>query len=58
MPRRVENLVTRAFFDCVILPRAALTGPTAACLQAVRGGRLELFVCPDILVEVRVDPAR
>jgi putative PIN family toxin of toxin-antitoxin system len=47
--------VTRAVFDCVILLQAAgrPTGPAAACLQAVRDGRLELFLSPDILAEVR-----
>jgi predicted nucleic acid-binding protein len=47
--------VTRAVFDCVILQQAAgrPTGPAAACLQAVRDGRLELFLSPDILAEVR-----
>jgi uncharacterized protein len=47
--------VTRAVFDCVILLQAAgrPTGPAAACLQAVRAGRLELVISPDILAEVR-----
>jgi len=47
--------VTRAIFDCVILLQAAgrPSGPAAACLQAVRDGRLELFVSLDILAEVR-----
>ena len=47
--------MTRAVFDCVILLQAAgrPTGPAAACLQAVRDGRLELFLSPDILAEVR-----
>jgi hypothetical protein len=42
--------MTRAVFDCVILLQAAgrPTGPAAECLQAVRDGRLELFVSPDI----------
>jgi uncharacterized protein len=45
----------RAVFDCVILLQAAgrPTGPAAACLQAVRDGRLELFLSPYILTEVR-----
>jgi predicted nucleic acid-binding protein len=43
--------VTRAVFDCVILLQAAArrTGPAAECLQAVRDGRLKLFLSPDIL---------
>lgn len=47
--------MTRAVFDCVILLQAAghSTGPAGACLQAVRDGRLELIVSPDVLVEVR-----
>jgi putative PIN family toxin of toxin-antitoxin system len=47
--------VTRAVFDCVILLQAAgrPSGPAAACLQAVRDGRLELVISPDILAEVR-----
>ncbi len=47
--------MTRVVFDCVILLQAAgrPTGPAAECLQAVRDGRLELFVSPDILAEVR-----
>jgi len=47
--------VTRAVFDCVILPQAAArrTGPAAECLQAVRDGRLKLFLSPDILAEVQ-----
>jgi putative PIN family toxin of toxin-antitoxin system len=47
--------VTRAVFDCVILLQAAArrTGPAAECLQAVRDGRLKLFVSLDILAEVR-----
>jgi PIN domain len=47
--------VTRAVFDCVILLQAAArrTGPAAECLQAVRDGRLKLFLSPDILAEVR-----
>jgi putative PIN family toxin of toxin-antitoxin system len=47
--------VTRVVFDCVILLQAAgrPTGPAAACLQAVRDGRLELFISSDILAEVR-----
>jgi putative PIN family toxin of toxin-antitoxin system len=50
-----QDIVTRAVFDCVILLQAAgrLAGPAAACLQAVRNGRLELFLSPDILAEVR-----
>jgi hypothetical protein len=38
--------MTRVVFDCVILLQAAArpTGPAAACLQAVRDGRLELFI--------------
>jgi putative PIN family toxin of toxin-antitoxin system len=47
--------VTRAVFDCVILLQAAgrATGPAGACLQAVRDGRLELVVSPEVLAEVR-----
>lgn len=47
--------MTRAVFDCVILVQAAgrPTGPAGACLQAVRDGRLELVVSPDILAEIR-----
>jgi putative PIN family toxin of toxin-antitoxin system len=47
--------VTRAVFDCVILLQAAGRpfGPSAACLQAVRDGRLKLFVSDDILAELR-----
>jgi putative PIN family toxin of toxin-antitoxin system len=47
--------VTRVVFDCVILLQAAgrPAGPAAACLQAVRDGRLELFLSPDILAEVQ-----
>jgi predicted nucleic acid-binding protein len=47
--------VTRAVFDCVVLLQAAgrPDGPAGACLQAVRDGRLELFLSPDILAEVR-----
>jgi putative PIN family toxin of toxin-antitoxin system len=47
--------MTRSVFDCVILLQAAArrTGPAAECLQAVRDGRLELFLSPDILAEVR-----
>ena len=42
--------MTRAVFDCVILLQAAArrTGPAAECLQAVRDGRLKLFLSPDI----------
>jgi hypothetical protein len=41
-----RDLVTRVVFDCVILLQAAgrPTGPAAACLQAVRDGRLQLFI--------------
>ena len=47
--------MTRAVFDCVILLQAAArrSGPAAECLQAVRDGRLELFLSPDIIAEVR-----
>jgi putative PIN family toxin of toxin-antitoxin system len=47
--------VTRAVFDCVVLLQAAgrPDGPAGACLRAVRDGRLELFLSPDILAEVR-----
>lgn len=47
--------MTRAVFDCVVLLQAAgrPTGPAGACLQAVRDGRVELAVSPDILTEVR-----
>jgi predicted nucleic acid-binding protein len=47
--------VTRAVFNCVILLQAAArrSGPAAECLQAVRGGRLKLFLSPDFLAEVR-----
>jgi putative PIN family toxin of toxin-antitoxin system len=46
--------VTWAVFDCVILLQATgrPSGPAGACLQAVRYGRLELFLTPDILAEV------
>ena len=45
----------RVVFDCVILLQAAgrPAGPAGACLQAVRDGRLELFLTPDILAEAR-----
>ncbi len=45
----------RVVFDWVVLLQAAArpAGPAAACLQAVRDGRLELFLGPDILAEVR-----
>ncbi len=45
--------MTRVVFDCVILLQAAgrPTGPAAECLQAVRDGRLELFLSPDILAK-------
>jgi putative PIN family toxin of toxin-antitoxin system len=47
--------MTPVVFDWVILLQAAGRpgGPAAACLQAVRDGRIELFVSPDILAEVR-----
>ena len=42
--------MTRAVFDCVILLQAAArrTGPAAECLQAVRDGRLKLFVSSNL----------
>jgi hypothetical protein len=42
--------VTRAVFDCAILLQAAArrTGPAAECLQAVRDGRLKLFVSSNL----------
>ena len=48
-------MTPRAVFDCMVLLQAAAraTGPAAACLRAVRAGRLELFLSPDILSEVR-----
>jgi putative PIN family toxin of toxin-antitoxin system len=32
---------------------ARSTGPAAACLEAVRDGRLELVISPDVVAEVR-----
>lgn len=48
-------MTPRAVFDCMVLLQAAAraTGPAAACLRAARAGRLELFLSPDILSEVR-----
>lgn len=47
--------MSRAVFDCMVFLQAAAssTGPAAACLQAVREGRLELVICRQIIVEVR-----
>ncbi len=47
--------MTRAVFDCMVFLQAAArsTGPAAACLQAVRDGRLELVISPEIVAEVR-----
>ncbi|MBV8610380.1 MAG: PIN domain-containing protein, partial [Singulisphaera sp.] len=48
-------MTPRVVFDCMVLLQAAarVTGPAAACLRAVREGRLELFLSPEILSEVR-----
>ncbi len=47
--------MTRAVFDCMIFLQAAARpgGPAGACFQAVRDGRLELVISPEILAEVR-----
>jgi putative PIN family toxin of toxin-antitoxin system len=48
-------VTARAVFDCVALLQAAArpSGPAGACLQAVRDGRLVLFISPEIMAEVR-----
>ena len=48
-------MMPRAVFDCVVFLQAAARagGLAAACLDAVRQGRLELNVSADILAEVR-----
>jgi putative PIN family toxin of toxin-antitoxin system len=49
-------MAPRAVFDCMLFLQAAgrmTAGPAAACLEAVRGGRLGLVVSPAILAEVR-----
>jgi putative PIN family toxin of toxin-antitoxin system len=45
----------RAVFDCMVFLQAASrsTGPAAALLQAVRDGRLELVISPEVVAEVR-----
>ncbi len=45
----------RVVFDCMILLQAAARpqGPSAECLRLVKAGRLELFLSPEILAEVR-----
>jgi putative PIN family toxin of toxin-antitoxin system len=47
--------VKRAIFDCMVFLQAAArsSGPSGACLQAVRDGRLELVISPEIIAEVR-----
>ncbi len=47
--------MTRVVFDCMVFLQAAArsTGPSAACLQAVRDGRFQLLIHPEILAEVR-----
>jgi putative PIN family toxin of toxin-antitoxin system len=42
-------------FDCMVYLQAAArsTGLSAACLQAVREGRLELVISPETVAEVR-----
>lgn len=48
-------MTPRVVFDCIVFLQAAAraTGPAAACLAAVRDGRVALVVSPDIIAEVR-----
>src|SRR5262245_31430323 len=47
--------MTRVVFDCMVFLQAAArsSGPAAACLQAVREGKVELVISSGILAEVR-----
>ena len=47
--------MTGVVFDCMVFLQAAAraTGPSGACLQAVRAQRLELVISPEIIAEVR-----
>ncbi|MFO0952190.1 MAG: putative toxin-antitoxin system toxin component, PIN family [Isosphaeraceae bacterium] len=47
--------MTRVVLDCMVFLQAAArsTGPAAACLQAARDGRVELWISPDVIAEVR-----
>ena len=55
-----QRVVTRVVFDCMVFLQAAArsAGPSAACLQAVREGRFQLLVRPEIIAEVRDVMAR
>ena len=43
-----------AVFDCMVFVQALANakGPACACYELVRGGRLALYVSPDIIAEV------
>jgi predicted nucleic acid-binding protein len=45
----------RVVFDCMIFLQAAARpkGPAAECMRSVTAGRLELFLSPAIVAEVR-----
>jgi putative PIN family toxin of toxin-antitoxin system len=47
--------MTRVVFDCMVFLQAAArsSGPAAACLQAVRDGKIELVISAEILAEIR-----
>src|SRR5438046_2790045 len=48
-------MMLRVVFDCMIFLQAAARplGPAAECLRLVNAGRLELFLSPEIVAEVR-----
>ncbi len=47
--------MTRVVFDCMVFLQAAArsSGPAAACLQAVREGKVELIISSEIIAEIR-----
>jgi len=47
--------MTRVVFDCMVFLQAAArsSGPAAACLQAVREGKVELVISSEIIAEIR-----
>jgi hypothetical protein len=44
-----------AVFDCMVFVQALASakGPACACYELVRGGKLTLFVSPDVIAEAR-----
>ncbi len=47
--------MTRVVFDCMVFLQAAArsSGPAAACLHAVREGKVELVISSEIIAEIR-----